>query len=80
MAAAFLAVHRTDKLLAVLTGLLMVEIAAENAAAKDYVRGPGSFIPTLLDELYALRTQSVNVQGPGNWILHRAKIRQVSDI
>lgn len=58
----------------------MIEIAAENAAAKDYVRGPGSFIPALLDELWALRERTVNGQGAENWMLQAAKVRQVSDI
>lgn len=50
--------HREDKILAVLAGLLMFEIAAERAAQQPFVRGPGSFIPALLDELYLLREQS----------------------
>lgn len=36
----------------------MFEIAAERAAKQEFVRGPGSFIPALLDELYLLREQS----------------------
>ncbi|KAK2740081.1 hypothetical protein FQN55_009030 [Onygenales sp. PD_40] len=55
MAASFLAVHRSDKLLAVLASLLLLEIAAERAAVKPEVKGPGTFVPALLDELFALR-------------------------
>ncbi|PGH13255.1 hydroxyethylthiazole kinase [Helicocarpus griseus UAMH5409] len=59
MAASFLAVHRQDKLLAVLSSLLLLEIAAERAAAKDGVHGPGTFVPALIDELFALRRWAV---------------------
>jgi hypothetical protein len=31
-----------------------------NAAAKEYVRGPGSFVPAFVDELYAIRTAAAN--------------------
>lgn len=51
----YLAVHRDDKLLAALAGILHYEIAAERAAERDEVNGPGSFIPSFLDELYNLR-------------------------
>lgn len=71
----FLSAHRADKLLAVLSGLLMYEIAAENAAAKDFVRGPGSFVPAFLDELYAIRTAAA--QGDDKWFTGRAKVRLV---
>jgi len=71
----FLATHRSDKLLAVLSGLLMYEIAAENAAAKEYVRGPGSFVPAFLDELYAIRQTAL--KGDDSWLDGRGKIREV---
>ncbi|OJD09464.1 hypothetical protein ACJ73_10293, partial [Blastomyces percursus] len=60
MAATFLAVHRSDKLLAVLASLLLLEIAAERAAAKDGVHGPGTFLPAFIDELFALRQWAVD--------------------
>ncbi|PGH29668.1 hydroxyethylthiazole kinase [[Emmonsia] crescens] len=59
MAASFLAVHRCDKLLAVLSSLLLLEIAAERAAVKDGVNGPGTFLPAFIDELFALRKWAV---------------------
>ncbi|KAJ5151208.1 uncharacterized protein N7482_010460 [Penicillium canariense] len=71
----FLTAHRSDKLLAVLSGLLMYEIAAENAAAKEYVRGPGSFVPAFLDELYAIRTAAA--RGDDGWFVGRAKVYEV---
>ena len=42
-------------MLAAIAGMLMYEIAAERAASRDEVRGPGTFIPAFLDELYAIR-------------------------
>jgi thiamine-phosphate diphosphorylase/hydroxyethylthiazole kinase len=71
----FLTAHRSDRLLAVLSGLLMYEIAAENAAAKDYVRGPGSFVPAFLDELYAIRMAAA--KGDDGWFVGRAKVHEV---
>ncbi|KAJ5473743.1 thiamine phosphate synthase superfamily [Penicillium sp. IBT 31633x] len=71
----FLAAHRSDKILAVLSGILMYEIAAENAASKEYVRGPGSFVPAFLDELYAIRTAAAN--GDDSWFAGRAKVHEV---
>ncbi|KAL1305828.1 hypothetical protein AAFC00_003989 [Neodothiora populina] len=63
--AAYLAVEREDKLLAVLAGVLHYEIAGERAAArKETVRGPGSFIPAFIDELYLIRQESV---AGGEW-------------
>lgn len=53
----------------------MYEIAAENAAAKEYVRGPGSFVPAFLDELYAIRQAAL--KGDESWLDGRGKIREV---
>lgn len=72
--AAFLATHRDDKLLAALAGILMFEIAAENAASRDYVKGPGTFVPVFLDELYSLYCQCAN--GKDDWC-SKAKVEAV---
>jgi thiamine-phosphate diphosphorylase/hydroxyethylthiazole kinase len=54
----------------------MFEIAAENAAAaKDRVRGPGSFIPAFLDELYAIREAAL--KGYESWFVGRAKVQEI---
>ncbi|RMZ74804.1 hypothetical protein DV737_g5727, partial [Chaetothyriales sp. CBS 132003] len=50
--ASYMAVHQEDRLIAVLSGLLHYELAAERAEKR--CSGPGSFIPTFLDELYLL--------------------------
>ncbi len=52
--AAFLAVHKGDNLLAALTGILMYEIAAEQAGEREDVKGPGTFVPAFLDQLYKI--------------------------
>lgn len=70
--ASYVAVHRSDKLLAALSGLLHYEIAAERAAERLDVKGPGSFIPAFLDELYALGKTVVD--GGNVYIDKRAKI------
>ncbi|KAH8434105.1 bifunctional hydroxyethylthiazole kinase/thiamine-phosphate diphosphorylase [Aspergillus melleus] len=71
----FLTTHPTDKLLAVLSGILMYEIAAENAGSKEHVRGPGSFVPAFLDELYAIRQAAL--KGDRSWIAGRTKVREI---
>jgi thiamine-phosphate diphosphorylase / hydroxyethylthiazole kinase len=50
--ASYVALHRDDKFLAALTAILHYEIAAE--WAERQCRGPGTFIPAFLDELYRL--------------------------
>ena len=55
--AAFLAVHRGDRLLAALAGILMYEIAAERAGKREDVKGPGTFVPAFLDELHGIASE-----------------------
>ena len=76
VAGCFIAANPTDKFLAVLSALLMYEIAAENAAARDSVRGPGSFATTFIDELYAIRQASL--KGDHSWYAGRAKVQEIS--
>ena len=58
--AAFMAAHPEDKLLAALAGILLFEIAAERAAVRLDVKGPGTFVPAWLDELYLSRMEVLN--------------------
>jgi thiamine-phosphate diphosphorylase/hydroxyethylthiazole kinase len=58
--AGFLAVYKEDKLFAAIAGTLLFEIAAERAAVRDDVKGPGTFVPAFLDELYAIRKMTEN--------------------
>ncbi|KAK0127421.1 hypothetical protein ONS96_006962 [Cadophora gregata f. sp. sojae] len=68
------AVCRDDKLLAALAGLLHYEIAAEIADEREDVKGPGTFVPALIDELYNL--QKATSRGEVKW-LGRAKVEAV---
>ncbi|OAL48449.1 TMP-TENI-domain-containing protein [Pyrenochaeta sp. DS3sAY3a] len=59
---AYLAANRGDKLLAALAGVLHFEIAAERAVKArtvNLVRGPGTFVPSFLDELYLFDREGV---------------------
>jgi len=69
-----LAVSRGDKLLATLAALLHYEIGAEIAAAREDVRGPGTFVPALIDELYNIHKSTS--RGDWGW-LERAKVEAV---
>lgn len=55
-----------DKLVAVIAGILLFEIAAAQAARKSDVKGPGSFQPAFLDSLYELRTKTF--AGDMSWL------------
>jgi thiamine-phosphate diphosphorylase/hydroxyethylthiazole kinase len=74
---AYLAANPEDKLQAAVAGLLHYEIAAERAAERDDVRGPGTFVPAFIDELWRY---SGNV-GQGEVVLEgEAKVQCVKDI
>ncbi|EFQ86284.1 hypothetical protein PTT_18545 [Pyrenophora teres f. teres 0-1] len=49
---AYMAANPADKLIAAVAGLLQFEIAAERAAGRETVKGPGTFVPVFLDELW----------------------------
>ena len=70
-----LAVSRGDKLIATIAGMLHYEIAAEVAAAREDVKGPGTFVPALIDELYNI--QQATCSGNTKW-LERAKVKAVN--
>lgn len=72
--AAFLAAAKGEKLVAALAAVLMYEIAAERAAAREDVKGPGTFVPAFLDELY--RIQKENAEGETEW-LQAAKVQSI---
>lgn len=72
--ASFLAIHKEDRLLAALAGILMYEIAAEKAAARNDVKGPGTFVPAFLDQLYLLAADAS--QDDDAW-LRGAKVEKI---
>ena len=73
--AAVLAVHREDRLLAALAGILLFEIAAERAAAKKDVMGPGTFVPAFLDQLHTI-SQGASQDDDFDW-LKAAKVEKL---
>jgi thiamine-phosphate diphosphorylase/hydroxyethylthiazole kinase len=48
-----------DMLLATAAGTLALTIAAQCAARREEVRGPGTFLPALIDELSVLTPEVV---------------------
>ncbi|SNX84325.1 related to thiamine-phosphate diphosphorylase / hydroxyethylthiazole kinase [Melanopsichium pennsylvanicum] len=50
---------KVDLLVGALTGLLAMTIASEKAALRDDVKGPGTFIPALQDELAAVSADDI---------------------
>ncbi|KAI5465614.1 Hydroxyethylthiazole kinase family-domain-containing protein [Mariannaea sp. PMI_226] len=57
---AMVSAYTNDPLLAAVAGTVMFGLAAEMAAARSEVRGPGTFVPAFLDELYAIRQATSN--------------------
>jgi thiamine-phosphate diphosphorylase / hydroxyethylthiazole kinase len=71
---AMLAVHQQDKLVAAIVGILHFEIAAEIAAEREDVQGPGTFVPAFIDELHNIRIKTMRREL--SW-LRRAKIEAI---
>jgi thiamine-phosphate diphosphorylase/hydroxyethylthiazole kinase len=71
---AAVASRQADRLGAVVAAILHFEIAAELAATRPEVRGPGTFVPAFLDELYRIRQATAS--NDLSW-LARAKVSKV---
>ncbi|KAH7170360.1 Hydroxyethylthiazole kinase family-domain-containing protein [Dactylonectria macrodidyma] len=71
---AMVAAHAEDPLLAAVAGTVVFGLAAELAAARVEVRGPGTFVPAFLDELYGIR--KATSEGDYRW-LTMAKVQAV---
>lgn len=63
---AAVAAYPGDKLVAAVAGTAMFGVAAEVAAVRPEVRGPGTFVPAFLDELYAIR--KATAEGDVRWL------------
>ncbi|KAL8932114.1 MAG: hypothetical protein Q9216_006956 [Gyalolechia sp. 2 TL-2023] len=72
--AACVAIYEEDRLLAALSGMLMFEIASERAGMREDVRGPGTFVPAFIDELYIVAKQAQ--QSDAGWLAN-AKVEAV---
>jgi thiamine-phosphate diphosphorylase/hydroxyethylthiazole kinase len=75
---AYLAANPEDKLRATIVAMLHYEIAAEHAAKRDDVKGPGTFVPAFIDELWKRRMEVVRGDVPG-WI-QQSKMERIEDI
>ncbi|KAF2788067.1 TMP-TENI-domain-containing protein [Melanomma pulvis-pyrius CBS 109.77] len=75
--AAFMSAHPQHKLHAAIAGILHFELAAEAAAARPDVKGPGTFVPAFIDELYHRRIDVV--ESRVDW-LDRAAVKRVAQI
>lgn len=74
---AMVAAYRADPFLAAVAGAVMFGLAAELAAERSEVRGPGTFVPTFLDELYGIRQSTA--KGDLRWLkMAKAKTVEVN--
>lgn len=72
---AAIAPRDTPRLTAVIAAMLHFEIAAELAAERAEVRGPGTFVPAFLDELYRIRLDTAS--NDLSW-LSRARVEEIT--
>ncbi|OAA38119.1 Hydroxyethylthiazole kinase [Metarhizium rileyi] len=71
---AMAAAYEEDAFVAAVAGTVLFGVAAELAAQRHDIKGPGSFVPAFLDELFAIR--SATGKGDVEW-LARAKVAAV---
>lgn len=64
---AMVAAYPEDALLAAVAGAAVFGIAAQYAVERDDVRGPGTFVPAFLDELYSIKTATA--AGDLRWLV-----------
>ncbi|KAI1433613.1 Hydroxyethylthiazole kinase family-domain-containing protein [Xylaria sp. CBS 124048] len=69
---AMIAAFTHDKLAATVAGVLLYNIAAQKAAVREDVKGPGSFVPAFLDELYNSRLAAL--AGHHGWLKDMARV------
>ena len=75
---AVLAAWPGDPLLAAAAGVVMFGVAAEMAAGRAEVRGPGTFVPAFIDELYAIRVATAG--GDLRWLtMAKVAVVEVED-
>lgn len=63
---AMVAAYESDPLVAAVAGTVLFGVAAEMAAARSDVRGPGTFVPAFIDELFAIR--KATAEGDLRWL------------
>lgn len=75
---AAVAAHAEDPFVAVVAATVMFGVAAEMAAARSDVRGPGTFIPALIDELHAV--SSATAERDWRWLaLAKVEVVEMDD-
>ncbi|KAF2864767.1 Hydroxyethylthiazole kinase family-domain-containing protein [Massariosphaeria phaeospora] len=79
---AYLAAERQSgagyALFAAIAGLVHFEVAAEDAARRVDVQGPGTFVPAFIDEVWK-RGRDV-VEGRAEWVGERVRVECVRDV
>lgn len=75
---AMVAAYPEDPLVAAVAGTALFGVAAEMAAEREEVRGPGTFVPAFLDELYLVR--KATAAGDMRWLaLVKVQALEVED-
>jgi len=74
---AMVAAYPEDKFTATVAALLHYNIAAEIAAKRADVKGPGTFVPAFLDELFNIRVATG--KGDLQW-LNRARLTEIPQL
>lgn len=71
---AMVSAYPASPLVAAVAGTVMFGVAAERAAERADVQGPGTFVPVFIDELYAIRKATAG--GDLRWLV-AAKVQAV---
>lgn len=71
---AMVSAYPASPLVAAVAGTVMFGVAAERAAERSDVQGPGTFVPAFIDELYAIRKATAG--GDLRWLV-AAKVQAV---
>lgn len=72
---AMVSAYPESPLIAAVAGTVMFGVAAERAADRSDVQGPGTFVPAFIDELYGIR--KATAQGDLRWLV-AAKVQAVN--
>lgn len=64
---AMVSAYPVDRAVAAVAAAAMFGVAAERASERDEVRGPGTFVPAFIDELYAIR--KATAEGDLRWLV-----------
>lgn len=74
--AAYLAVEAEDPFFAAFSGLLLFTIASDQATDSGVTKGPGTFLPAFIDEIWKISQVSADKVRGRDWV-KKALVQQI---